>query len=124
MSNIDQMTSSDLLEITSANQALFTNLNAEDAETISGGAEVFTIKNSTNLDVFYTIDGGVLQKLGPNGAVARTANNGGIIRFDADVRNNYQQYKSYNLAHNRVYAFENNNNTPGNPFDYDLYTKA
>ncbi len=124
MSNIDQMTStSDLLEITSANQDLFTNLNAEDAETISGGAEVFTIRNNTLYNITYTVDGKSWTHR-PNESWTWTAYNGGIIGFDRDVRSNVRDYKSYNLADGKIYAFQNNNNTLGNPYDIDLYAKA
>ncbi|MBR8834809.1 MAG: hypothetical protein DSM106950_12415 [Stigonema ocellatum SAG 48.90 = DSM 106950] len=111
MSNIDLMTS--------ANQDLFIDLNAENAETFNGGYEVFTIRNNTNANVGYDIDGTLKQQ--PSGtSVTWTAYNGGIITFDDDVRGN-QQYKSYNLANGQTYEFRPNYNTTGNPYDIDLY---
>ncbi len=113
MSNIDLMTS--------ANQDLFIDLNAENAETFNGGYEVFTIRNSTNANVFYTIDGtaDTLQK--PNQTITWTGNGKGIITFDDDVRSNKEQYKSYNLSDGRTYEFLPNYYTTGNPYDIDLY---
>ena len=52
MSNIDKMT-----EITSENQDLFIEFNDQSAETISGGYEVFTIRNQTKYNVGYSVDG-------------------------------------------------------------------
>ena len=49
MSNIDNK----MFEITSANQNLFIDLDEKDGETVSGGCEVFTVKNQTNYNVRY-----------------------------------------------------------------------
>ena len=112
MSNIDL--------ITSANQDLFIDLNAEKAETLNGGYEVFTIKNNTNANVGYDIDG-TLEKQKPGTSVTWTAYSGGIITFDDDIRGNKEQYKSYNLSNGQTYEFQPNYYTTGNPYDIDLY---
>lgn len=99
---------------------LVEELNEQAAETISGGYEVFTIRNKTKFNITYTLDGKKwLHK--PNESWIWTAYKGGKIKFDADGRNNYNQSQSYNLSNGKVYEFQNNNYTPGNPYDLDLY---
>ena len=117
MSNIDKM-----LEITSANQDLFVDLNEKSAETISGGAEVFTIKNETKYRIPYSIDGKQTQNADPGQSSVWTAHSGGIIKFDRDSRSGVTDMKSYNLADGKVYAFRDNNKTSGNPYDIELYS--
>ncbi len=121
MSNIDKM-----LEITSANQDLFVDLNDKSAETISGGAEVFTIKNETDYEITYSLDGKSWNHI-PNANDGRgwawTTSNGGkgIIEFDQDVRPEFTANKSYDLANGGVYAFRENKTTEGHPWDIELY---
>lgn len=99
---------------------LVEELNEQDAETISGGYEVFTITNKTNYDITYTLDGKEwLHK--PNESWTWTAYKGGNIKFDTDGRNDYNQSQSHNLSNGGVYEFQNNNYTAGNPYDLDLY---
>ena len=118
MSNIDKM-----LEITSANQDLFVDLNDKSAETISGGNEVFTIKNKTNYNVGYEVDGKSWTHE-PGKVWIWTANKGGNIKFDQDSRSGVTSYKTYNLADGGIYEFQNNERTKGNPYDIDLYSVA
>ncbi|BAZ40316.1 hypothetical protein NIES4101_62770 [Calothrix sp. NIES-4101] len=102
---------------------LVEEIDEQAAETISGGYEVFTIKNKTNYDITYILDGkSFLHK--PNEEWIWTAYSGGKITFDTDGRNAYKQDQSYNLSNGRTYEFQNNNYTPGNPWDLDLYTVA
>ena len=122
MSNVDDK----MFEITSANQDLFMELDEKDAETVSGGYEVFTIKNETKYDLVYLMDGhnirpilGGLHKSGQD--VIWTAYSGGIIKFDEDMRAGFIQYKTYNLSHGERYVFRENTKTTGNPHDIDIY---
>ncbi|NEO79656.1 hypothetical protein [Moorena sp. SIO4G3] len=103
-----------------ANSDLFVELNQTDAETISGGYEVFTIKNKTKYNLYYTVDG-KLWKHKPNQTWVWTAYKGGTIKFDEDIRSGVINYKKYNLANGGVYGFYNNTKTKGNPYDVDLY---
>ena len=115
MSNIDKM-----LEITSANQDLFVDLNDKSAETISGGAkEVFTIKNGVNQSIQYNSDGTWFYQK-PGTTQKWTAYSGGTITFDKDVRSGFQSQK-YNLANGDFYTFRPNKTTTWNPYDIDLY---
>lgn len=102
---------------------LVEELNEQAAETISGGYEVFTIKNQTKYDVNYSLDGKQTksQYVKPNTSSVWTSHKGGIIEFDIDGRNNYIELKKYNLADGGVYAFRDNKKTKGNPYDIDLY---
>lgn len=111
MLSIDKMAASDL----------FVDVNQEDAETVSGGYEVFTIGNKTKYNVGYTIDRGKEFKHKPNQSWVWTAYSGGIIKFDEDGRDGYKQYKSYNLANGGKYEFRDNKTTKGNPYDIELY---
>ena len=110
----------------SANQDLFVDLNETDAETISGGYEVFTIRNKTNYNINYYVDGQLTQPqfAKPGSSSVWTAYNGGIIKFDKDGRNNYTLLQTYNLENGRVYEFQDNTSTPGNPYDIELYSVA
>jgi hypothetical protein len=105
------------------NLALIEELDEQAAETISGGYEVFTVKNKTQYDITLVLDGKkFLQK--PNQEFTYTAYKGGKITFDADGRNGYEQDKSYNLANGGKYEFQDNRSTPGNPYDLNLYSVA
>ncbi|NEO23982.1 hypothetical protein [Moorena sp. SIO4A5] len=108
----------------SANPDLFVDLNQKDAETISGGYEVFTIRNKTKYNVHYFVDGKLTKFPKPGSSSVWTAYKGGIIKFDIDGRNNYKLWKKYNLANGGVYEFKDNKSTPGNPYDIDLYRVA
>ena len=121
MSNIDTM-----LEITCTNQDLFDDLNDKSAETISGGYEVFTVKNETKYNIHYFIDGTLTKPefAKPNTSSIWTAHKGGIIKFDVDRRSDYKQWEEYNLANGGVYAFRDNTSTSGNPYDIELYSIA
>ncbi|MEH2454943.1 hypothetical protein [Nostoc sp.] len=102
---------------------LLEELDEQAGETITGGYEVFTVKNQTKYNVSYLIDGtkapGYAAK--PGGSAVWTAYSGGIVKFDTDSRNNYVQNKTYNLANGGVYAFRDNTTTKGNPYDIELY---
>jgi hypothetical protein len=112
-----------MLEITSANQHLLVDLNEEDAETISGGYEVFTVKNKTNYNVGYSVDNKSWTHK-PNESWIWTAHSGGTIKFDVDGRADVTHYKSYNLANGGIYEFQDNKSTSGNPYDIELYSVA
>ncbi len=118
MSNIDTM-----LKNTSTNQDLFLDLNEKAAETISGGYEVFTIKNETKYNLIHRIDGKRFT-MKPNSKWIYTAYLGGRIRFDSDMRKGYIQYKRYNLRNGGLYVFKDNKSTVGNPYDINLYRRA
>jgi hypothetical protein len=115
------LTTDKILEIT-ATTDLFTELNDEKAETISGGREVFTIRNWTNVSIGYNVDDEPVRWFGsrPGGSVRWTTYRGGIVSFDKDIRRNVNQNKKYNLANGRFYQFQYNKQTP-NPYDIDLY---
>ena len=115
------LTTDKILEST-ATTDLFTELNDEKAETISGGAEVFRIRNRTNATVRYTIDGtrASLRASLPGGSALWRAFSGGIVSFDKDIRSNVNQNQKYNLANGQVYQFQYNKQTR-NPYDIDLY---
>ena len=102
---------------------LVEELNEQAAEIISGGYEVFTIKNETKYNVDYSVDDKQTksQYAKPNTSSVWTAYKGGIIEFDIDGRNDYKELKKYNLADGGVYAFRDNKATKGNPYDIDLY---
>ncbi len=130
MLNVNKMTAtSDLLALNledckmleiPSDQNLFMDLNEKDSETISGGYEVFTITNNTNYNVGLNIDGTSFTQE-PDKSIIYTAHGGGKITFDTDGRAGYEQSKSYNLADGGVYEFQDNNYTPGNPYDFDIY---
>ena len=109
-----------MLEITATTQDLFTDLNKEDAEAISGGyQEVFEVQNKTKYYVGYVIDG-EKHTLSPGDFYTEVAYNGGIIKFDLDRRKGKVQLKKYNLKNGRIYAFKENKRTKI-PYDVDLY---
>ena len=115
-----------------ANQSLLQDfglveeLDEHAAETISGGYEVFTINNETNYDIHYYVDGQLTKPefAKPGTSSEWTAYNGGIIEFDTDGRDNYKEWKKYNLADGGLYAFRDNKDTVGNPHDIELYRIA
>ena len=103
--------------------ALEDKKNKEDAEAISGGSqEVFEVQNKTKYDIFYTVDG-EKQYNGthsPDSFWQWAAYNGGIIKFDLNMRKGKVQWKTYNLKDGRIYAFKENKRTKI-PYDVDLY---
>ena len=105
-------------------QELFTELNPSEGAAISGGGlEVFTLKNKTKYNITYYLDGKKwLHK--PGQTWIWSTKKGGTISFDTDGRSNYKEIQKYNLSDGRVYEFQNNNYTPGNPYDLDLYKVA
>ncbi|ELS03276.1 hypothetical protein Xen7305DRAFT_00029970 [Xenococcus sp. PCC 7305] len=105
---------------TSGNQNLFIELNDAKAETVSGGYEVFTIRNNTNYNVGYTVDGTSWTHQ-PGEEWVWTAYSGGTIEFDLDGRSDTESYQTYNLANGGIYEFQDNNTTLGNPYDIELY---
>jgi hypothetical protein len=115
------LTTDKILEIT-ATTDLFTELNDEKAETISGGAEVFTIRNRTNASIRYTVDDVLVPPFGsrPGGSARWRTSRGGTVSFDKDIRRNVNQNQKYNLANGQVYQFQYNKQTR-NPYDIDLY---
>ncbi|MDZ8088933.1 MAG: hypothetical protein RMY16_25800 [Nostoc sp. DedQUE12b] len=114
MSNINTM-----LESTSANQHLFVDLNENDAETLSGGLETFTIYNETGLRIPYTVDGTLTVR--PYGDSEWTTGQGGIIKFDYDFGLEGVQLRTYNLADGGKYAFRYDART-SYAQDIELYT--
>ena len=110
------------LKVSSGNQDLFTKLNDENAETISGGRfERFIISNQTkNIRIPYTVDGKRTPNPNPGRRVLWTTNRGGIVNFDFDFRRPGVQSRKFNLANGRRYAFRLNKRTR-NPFDINLY---
>ncbi|MEH2237648.1 hypothetical protein [Nostoc sp.] len=102
---------------------LLEELDEQSAETINGGYEVFTIRNKTGYNINFFLDNTSFTQ-SPNDANVYTASSGGIIEFDTDGRNDYKQFQKYDLANGGVYEFQDNKNTPGNPYDIDLYSVA
>ncbi len=116
MSNIDTM-----LAITSANQDLFVDLNEKDAETVSGGHEVFKVSNQTGyVTIPYRVDGVRTRYPRPGQSSIWTTNGGGRITFDHDFGKSGYQGKAYNLSHLNKYAFRINTRT-AYKYDVDLY---
>lgn len=100
---------------------LFIELTPEETETISGGYEVFTVRNKTKYNIPYFIDGKYFKhKAGSVGQVW-TAYGGGRISFDVDSRSGHTKMKTYNLRDGEIYEFQYNTRTPGNPYDIELY---
>lgn len=110
-----------LLSLLADNPELAMGLNEKDAETISGGAqEVFTMRNKTKYNITYTLDGkNWLHR--PGEEWIWTTYQGGKVTFDIDGRKEYKEFKSYNLSNGKIYEFQDNNYTKGNPYDIDLY---
>jgi hypothetical protein len=100
---------------------LIEELDEQSAETISGGYEVFQVKNKTGYNIPYTVDGKQTGDPAPGSDRIWTAYSGGIIEFDVDGRNDYNLFKKYNLADGGVYEFQDNKATVGNPYDIELY---
>jgi hypothetical protein len=93
-------------------------LSEQAAETISGGAESFTIYNDTNKPIPFILDGNLFGlKPGQEGLFTTTGD--GIITFDDDLSPGFQG-KSYNLADGSINVFEPDQGT-SNPYDIDLY---
>ena len=97
-------------------------LTEQEAETISGGAELFTLVNNTNADIPFTIDGYLFGLPAGYEGIFATAGNG-IITFDSDVQPGIQA-NSYNLADGGRYVFLADNRTATNPYDFDLASIA
>ena len=108
----------------STNQDLFIELNDANAETVSGGYEVFTVRNETKYDIDYFVDGTKTKAkfAKPGTGSVWTAYKGGIIEFDVDGRDHYTELKKYDLSDGGVYAFRENTSTPSNPYDIELYS--
>ncbi|MEH2290864.1 hypothetical protein [Nostoc sp.] len=100
---------------------LIEELDEQAAETISGGYEVFEVKNKTGYNIPYTVDGKTTGDPAPGSDRIWTAYSGGIIEFDADGRDGYELYKKYDLADGGVYEFQDDTTTIGNPYDINLY---
>lgn len=97
-------------------------LTEQAAETISGGAEVFSIYNDTNSDILFILDETPFGlQSGQQGFY--TAYDGGNITFDIDVRGDYTQLASNNLSDGSVYVFKPNQST-ASPYDINLYKYA
>jgi hypothetical protein len=102
------------------NFGLVEELDEQAAEIISGGYEVFTIRNKTGYDITHVLDGKAFL-IKPNESWVYTAYNGGIIKLDTDGRNDKKEFQSYNLSDGKIYEFQDNKYTRGNPYDIDLY---
>lgn len=100
---------------------LVEEINEQAAETISGGYEVFTIKNQTKFNVSYSVDGIRTKRPKPGASSVWTIRTGGRVKFDTDVRKGVKIMKEYNLANGGLYAFRDNKATKGNPHDIELY---
>jgi hypothetical protein len=101
------------------NFGLVQEIDEQAAEIISGGYEVFTIRNKTRYTITHNLDGN-LYTIRPNEAWIYTAPKG-IIRFDTDGRNQFKEFRTMDLRDGQIYEFQDNNYTPGNPYDLDLY---
>jgi hypothetical protein len=114
MTNVDQSQS------TSANSALWIELDDEKAQTINGGSEIFTISNEvSNYTMSYKLDG-TSDELETGYSQEWTAYSGGTITFDKDGRSGYQKSKEYDLEDGRIYAFRPNTSTR-NVYDFQIY---
>ena len=88
------------------------------AETLSGGYELLTIRNKTVYDITHVLYGAsFLMK--PNETWIYTGHSEAIIEFDADIRDDVQEWKKYKLT-NGVYEFQDDP-SPENPYDIELY---
>lgn len=103
------------------NFGLVEELDEQAAEIISGGYERFTIKNSTNNRISYTVDG-VQSAIKPGQEQTISTNMGGKIIFDSDDRNEVINVKGYNLSDSGKYEFIPDRNTK-NPSDFNLYLR-
>jgi hypothetical protein len=97
-------------------------LTEQAAETISGGAESFSIYNDTNRNILFILDETPFG-LRPGEGGNYIAYDGGIIKFDADGRTDYNQQKYNNLSDGSAYVFKPDNST-ANPYDLNLYKYA
>jgi hypothetical protein len=102
------------------NFGLVEEIDEQAAEIISGGYEVFSIRNKTNYNITHVLDGTAFL-IQPGEEWIYTAYNGGTIDFDVDGRDDHNLSKLYNLEDGEIYEFQDNNYTTGNPYDIDLY---
>jgi hypothetical protein len=102
------------------NFALVEEINEQSAEIISGGYEVFTIRNTTGSMVICNLDGSDIT-MQPGEEFTYSTYSRGIIEFDADSRDDNVPYKSCDLEDGQIYEFRDNTSTPNNPYDIDLY---
>ena len=102
-----------------ASFGLVEEIDEQAAEIISVGYEVVTIRNKTNYNITYILDGTAFL-IKPGEEWTYTAYNGGIIEFDADSRDDYDLSKSYDLDDGQIYEFQDNTYTTGNPYNLDL----
>ena len=86
------------------NFGLVEEIDEQAAEIISGGYETFTIKNSTNNRISYTVDG-VQYTIRPGQEQTIGTNLGGKIRFDSDSTNETVNLKGYDLSDSGKYEF-------------------
>jgi hypothetical protein len=86
------------------NFGLVEEIDEQAAEIISGGAERFSIRNRTNQDIYYTIDG-VVGVIKPGQSQRFRTEMGGQIRFDKDIRENRVRTRGYNLSDGKTYEF-------------------
>ncbi|MEH2352604.1 hypothetical protein [Nostoc sp.] len=100
---------------------LIEELDEQATETISGGYEVFEVRNKTGYDIPYGIDGSVVGNLAPESSRIYTIYGGGglTIEFDVDISTDYKQLKKCTLT-NGVYEFQYNLST-AYPYDIELY---
>ena len=96
---------------------LVEELNEKDAEVISGGYEVFQIKNSTDYDLHYSVDG-KNHLLFSKGSTIWVTGKEGTIKFDYDMTSGYK-LKTYNLSDRRKYEFQYDYSTWA--FDINVY---
>ncbi|MDZ8258552.1 hypothetical protein [Nostoc sp. ChiQUE01b] len=100
---------------------LIKELDEQATETISGGYEVFALRNKTEYDIPYAVNGIRTSDLASGADLIYTTYGGGLtIEFDADVRIDYKKLKKYTLT-DGVYEFQNDP-SPDNPYDIDLYS--
>ena len=102
------------------NFGLVEEINEQSAEIISGGVEVFTIRNATPYSLDFTMDG-TLYSLQSGSSITHTTYYGGQIQFDNDRRVDYYSINSYDLEDGKIYDFHENFFIYGNPYGIDLY---
>ncbi|MBS9385640.1 hypothetical protein VB638_15530 [Dolichospermum sp. UHCC 0684] len=104
------------------NFGLVQEIDEQAAEIISGGYERFTIKNETEGNIYYYVDGTRTKRefAKPGTSSVWTTFGKGTIKFDTDERDDVINWKEYNLDSGRVYAFRENKST-SDPFDIELY---
>jgi hypothetical protein len=102
------------------NFALVEEINEQSAEIISGGYEVFTIRNTTGSMVICNLDGSDIT-MQPGEEINFDSYDGGIIDFDMYAGSDTLiMKKSYNLSDGQIYEFQNNYDT-ANSEDIELY---